>query len=117
VASKLGEYTLVDRGTWYSIEDDVTNELEIFVSSKQLQSSHNRSEPLKQAAGTDDEDDPLLNSAHALVGAFGVNKGMATEFVDWLIGPKGQQIIEIFSVKGHILYSPAPKQDETISGL
>jgi len=42
---------------------------------------------------------------------------MATEFVDWLIGPKGQQIIENFSVKGHILYSAAPKQEKAISGL
>jgi ABC-type tungstate transport system permease subunit len=41
---------------------------------------------------------------------------MATEFVDWLIGPKGQQIIEGFSVKEHVLYSPAPKQDKGISG-
>lgn len=32
VASKLGEYTLVDRGTWCSIEDGVTDKLEIFVS-------------------------------------------------------------------------------------
>lgn len=28
----LGEYTLVDRGTWCSIEDDVTEKLEVFVS-------------------------------------------------------------------------------------
>lgn len=31
-ANKLHQYTLVDRGTWCSIEDDVTNEMEIFVS-------------------------------------------------------------------------------------
>lgn len=33
-AIKLGEYTLVDRGTWCSIDNDVTNKLEVFVSCK-----------------------------------------------------------------------------------
>jgi len=60
--------------------------------------------------GTDNEEDPLLNPAHALVGAFGANKGMATAFVDWLIRlDGGQRVIESFTVNGHILYSPAPK--------
>ncbi|ERF70796.1 hypothetical protein EPUS_08354 [Endocarpon pusillum Z07020] len=95
IASKLAEYTLVDRGTWYSIEEDVTDSLEIF------------------AEGTDDEDDPLLNSAHALVGAFGANKAMATAFVDWLIKPDGgQKIIKEFAVKGHVLYTTAPERSE-----
>ena len=36
-ASKLGEYTLTDRGTWYSIGDDVTDNLEVFVSFESSQ--------------------------------------------------------------------------------
>lgn len=94
-ASMLGEYTLVDRGTWCSIEDDVTEKLEVF------------------AEGSDNEADPLLNPAHALIGAFGANKAMATLFVDWLIKPDGgQQIIEKFAVNGQALYSCAPAPDD-----
>lgn len=31
-ASRLGEYTLVDRGTWYAIEEDVRRGMIVFVS-------------------------------------------------------------------------------------
>jgi len=34
-ASRLGEYTLVDRGTWYAIEEDVRRSMTVFVSSLQ----------------------------------------------------------------------------------
>jgi ABC-type tungstate transport system permease subunit len=37
VAARLHQYTLVDRGTWCSIEDDVTKELEVFVSLIEMQ--------------------------------------------------------------------------------
>ena len=32
-ASRLGEYTLVDRGTWYAIEEDARKGMAVFVSS------------------------------------------------------------------------------------
>lgn len=113
MASRLGEYTLVDRGTWYSIEDDVTSNLEVFVSLPLLVLPPWTLRLVliygSQAEGSDNEDDPLLNPAHALIGAFGVNKAMATEFVNWLIRPDGgQRIIENFIIDGHYLYSPAP---------
>lgn len=67
----------------------------------------------EQAEGGDDPADPLLNSAHALVGAFGANKGMATAFVDWLVrADGGQRVIEEFTVNGHVLYSGAAKKEE-----
>ena len=64
----------------------------------------------QQAAGTDTgEDDPLLNSAHALVSAYGTNKDMATAFVDWLVhADGGQKTICDFTVNGEVLYTVAP---------
>lgn len=113
MASRLGEYTLVDRGTWYSIEEDVTSNLEVFVSLPLIVLCQSTLLLVlirqSQAEGSDNEDDPLLNPAHALIGAFGANKAMATEFVNWLIKPDGgQRIIENFIVDGHYLYSAAP---------
>lgn len=68
------------------------------------------SSPHQQAEGTDTgEDNPLLNAAHALVGAYGVNKAMATAFVNWLIhADGGQKIIKDFAVNGEVLYTIAP---------
>jgi ABC-type tungstate transport system permease subunit len=63
-----------------------------------------------QAAGKDeDQDDTLLNPAHALVGAYGANKAMAAAFVDWLIEAEGgQKTIRDFAVNGEVLYTVAP---------
>lgn len=91
VASKLGEYTLVDRGTWNSIENDVRERMILF----------------KEAFDAA-EDDPLLNPAHIVVGEYGTNKEMAKEFVDWMIGEEGQKIVRNFDVNGVVLYSSAP---------
>jgi len=50
-----------------------------------------------------------LNPAHALVGAYGTNKEMATAFVDWLIEAEGgQKTIRDFAVNSEVLYTIAP---------
>lgn len=90
-ASKLGEYTLVDRGTWNSIEKDVRERMILFKESFEAH-----------------EDDPLLNPAHILVGKYATNKETANNFVDWMIGGKGQKIVREFEVDGVVLYSGAP---------
>ncbi|MCJ1391737.1 hypothetical protein MMC18_004602 [Xylographa bjoerkii] len=94
-AAKLQEYTLVDRGTWYAVEEWVREEMTIFME------------------GGDDEGDLLLNPAHALVCSYGENKGMANLFVDWLIkADGGQEVIRSFAVNDNILYSVAPDKDD-----
>lgn len=91
-ASKLGEYTLVDRGTWNSIEEDVRERMLLFKEAFEA-----------------DESDPLLNPAHILVGQCATNKEMANRFVDWMISDQGQRIVTEFAVNGVVLYSGAPK--------
>ncbi|KAM0802258.1 putative extracellular tungstate binding protein [Usnea florida] len=90
-ASKLGEYTLTDYGTWCAIEQDVRDKLAIF------------------AQGNDDEEDPLLNPAHLLVGTEAENKVMANKFADWMIkGEGGQKVVREFQKNGIDLYTTAP---------
>ncbi|KAK3176578.1 hypothetical protein OEA41_007901 [Lepraria neglecta] len=90
-AAELGEYTLTDRGTWCAIESTVRDELTIF------------------AQGKDDEDDPLLNPAHLLVGTHAKNKAMANCFADWMIREDGgQRVIKEFRRNGYDLYTIAP---------
>ena len=62
-----------------------------------------------QKEGGDEENDPLLNPAHALVGKYGKNKVMANEFVDWLIRDDGgQDVVRKFEANGMVLYTCAP---------
>ncbi len=64
-----------------------------------------------QKAGGDDEDDVLLNPAHALVGVGVKNAEMAREFVEWLSrNDMGQEVIEEFEINGTRLYSRAGSQ-------
>jgi len=90
-AAKLQEYTLVDRGTWYAVDEWVRDEMTIFME------------------GGDEEGDLLLNPAHALVCSYGENKEMANLFVDWLIrADGGQEVIKSFAVNNTVLYSVSP---------
>ncbi|MCJ1415929.1 hypothetical protein MMC32_002264 [Xylographa parallela] len=99
-AAKLQEYTLVDRGTWYAVEEWVGEELTIIME------------------GGDDEGDPLLNPAHALVCSYGENKEMANLFVDWLVrADGGQEIIKSFAVNDNVLYTGAPAAEEKSEDL
>lgn len=65
-----------------------------------------------QKAGRDEEDDVLLNPAHALVGVGVENGEMAEEFVAWLArADGGQEVVEKFVVGGTRLYSTAPSRN------
>ncbi|KAK4694773.1 hypothetical protein P7C71_g2859, partial [Lecanoromycetidae sp. Uapishka_2] len=91
-AAELGEYTVTDYGTWCAIESPVRDALEIF------------------AQGKDDEDDPLLNPAHLLVGSEAENKVMANKFADWMIKEDGgQKVIKGFQKNKVDLYTMAPQ--------
>ena len=62
-----------------------------------------------QAQGKDDEEDPLLNPAHLLVGTEAANKEMANKFADWMIKEDGgQKVIKEFQKNGIDLYTTAP---------
>ncbi|KAK5047420.1 hypothetical protein LTR84_006516 [Exophiala bonariae] len=90
-AINLGEYTITDRGTWLSLPVNVTQDATIY------------------KAGSDAEDDLLLNPAHLLVGAKARNPTVAQSFADWLVSPQGgQKVVGEFEKNGEILYSPAP---------
>ncbi|RDW80191.1 hypothetical protein BP6252_04829 [Coleophoma cylindrospora] len=90
-AAQLGEYTITDKGTWLAIDSWIRDSMEIF------------------KAGADEEDDPLLNPAHILVGTRGANREMAHKFADWMIRRDGgQKIVEDFEHNGVRLYSTAP---------
>ncbi|KIW52909.1 hypothetical protein PV05_08518 [Exophiala xenobiotica] len=89
-ASRLGEYTLVDRGTWYAVGGEVRNKMMVFKESFDAQ-----------------QDDPLINPAHALVGSLAKEGDLAEAFADWLSqADGGQKVIRDFATNGTILYSP-----------
>ena len=96
-ASLLSEYTLTNLGTWITVPDAATvnSTLTIF----------------KQ--GSDDADDALLNSAHALYGAqasAGAHADIGKAFMDWLVAADGgQSVIKTFTVNGQVLSSVAPE--------
>lgn len=71
-----------------------------------------------QKIGGDDEDDPLLNPAHALVSRDADNKPMANDFVDWLISDDGgQEVARTFMKGGVVLYSAAPSRKGSVAKL
>lgn len=97
-AAKLGEYTLTDKGTWWSVERWIREGMEVFM-----------------VGGDDDEQDPLLNPAHVLVGTGAENKALANEFVDWLIAEEGgQRVVRGFERGGVVLYSSAPDEGREV---
>jgi ABC-type tungstate transport system permease subunit len=91
-ASKLGDYTLVDRGTWNSIDRETIDRMVLFKGAF-------------EAA----EDDALLNPAHVLVRTYSPNKQLANSFADFMISDKGQETVREFKVNGVVLYADAPK--------
>lgn len=91
VSIQLKEYTLTDRGTLLSLPKDLANQTRIY----------------KKA--TDNEDDPLLNPAHLIVGKKLQNPTVANEFVEWATCKNGgQRVITDFKKNGEQLYSGAP---------
>lgn len=112
-AANKGEYTVTDKGTYWAIEDETRNKLTVFVKQPPapglyaLTTTYTNTQI--QAEGKDDENDPLLNPAHVLVGKNAKNKQRANEFADW-IGQEngGQQVIKDFQKNGKVLYSTIP---------
>lgn len=88
-AIKLEEYTITDRGTMLSLDPALAAQTVVY------------------KAGSDDASDPLLNPAHALVGANAPNPATADAFAAWVVGP-GQAVVASFQKNGEQLYSPAP---------
>ncbi|KAL8776626.1 MAG: hypothetical protein Q9213_008199 [Squamulea squamosa] len=95
VAAKLGEYTLVDRGTWYGVDKWIRDSMTVYMEQHDS-----------------DTDQTLLNPAHALVGTWGKYRDMANAFADWMIRDDGgQKIASEFTVNGAVLYTRAPKEE------
>lgn len=93
-AAKLGEYTLVDRGTWCGVEAWVRERMTVFMEGKD-----------------EDIDDVLLNPAHVLVGRWGRYKDEADKFAEWMLRDEGgQRVVGRFEVNGKVLYTKAPKE-------
>ncbi|KAF4445854.1 extracellular tungstate binding protein [Fusarium austroafricanum] len=69
----LNEYTITDRGTFLSLPGNLTNQTVIY------------------KAATNNEDDPLLNPAHLLVGKKAPNPSQAKFFGKWAVGPAGTE--------------------------
>ncbi|KAM0197889.1 hypothetical protein ACHAPI_004621 [Fusarium lateritium] len=91
----LQEYTITDRGTMLSLDEELQNQTTIY-----------------KAGGDDDPNDPLLNPARALVGAKAPNGEEADKFVKWLVSDEGQDVIGNFTKNGKELYTKAPKVKE-----
>ncbi|KAL8651757.1 MAG: hypothetical protein Q9226_004562 [Calogaya cf. arnoldii] len=65
-AALLGEYTVVDRGTWYGVDEWIRDYLSVFMEQHD-----------------EDADQTMLNPDHALVGTWGKYKEMANAYADW----------------------------------
>ncbi|KAM4067085.1 PBP superfamily protein [Hirsutella rhossiliensis] len=93
-AVHLGEYTVTDRGTLLSLEAGLRAELAVI-----------------KAGGDDDPEDPLLNPARLLIARNATNAATADAFARWLVGERGQAVVEGFTSKtsGEKMYSRAPR--------
>ncbi|KAF3935446.1 hypothetical protein ABW20_dc0106963 [Dactylellina cionopaga] len=90
-AIQLKQYTITDRGTYLSIDQELANQTCIY------------------KAATDDASDPLLNPAFLLIGKKATNVNVVTAFRKWMVNKrKGQKVITNFKKNGQQLYSGAP---------
>lgn len=89
-AIQLKEYTLTDRSTYLSLPPNLANQATIYKAS------------------SDEEDDPLLNPAHLLIGKKAQNESVAYRFAEWATSCNGQKVITDFKKNGQQLYSGAP---------
>ncbi|KAK7414257.1 hypothetical protein QQX98_006854 [Neonectria punicea] len=91
-AIKLEEYTITDRGTILSLDEELRNETFIY------------------KAGSDKANDALLNPAHLLIGKKAPNADDALKFAKWLVSSKGQAVVTGFKKDGEQLYTGAPER-------
>lgn len=85
-ANGMGAYLLVDRGTWLAFRNK--SELEVLC-----------------------EGDPRLRNPYGAIVVSPqrhphVKAELAQRFVDWLVSPRGQQVIGAFRVDGEVLFHP-----------
>ena len=85
---------MTDRGTFLTLETELTDQIEIF------------------KAATDDLCDPLLNPAHMLVGTQAEDRELTTAFAEWITSQNGQDVIRGFEKNGEVLYTEAPSAEE-----
>lgn len=94
-AIKEGEYTITDRGTYLTLENQepgITDSIKIYKSGEQIPE--------------------LLNPADTLISTEAENKGNAADFVKWVLGKEGQEVIVNFHKKdGFCLYKGFPVHD------
>ena len=89
-AIHLQEYTLTNRDSFLCLPPNLLSQAAIY------------------KAATDIASDPLLYSAHLLIGTKAANPDMAVKFAQWIVGPRGQAVITGFKKNGQQLYSGAP---------
>lgn len=106
-AAALGEYTLVDRGTWLSmrslphIRDKIVLYKEGKIDWPELELSPSGGHVL---AG-----DSLGNPAHGLLSPSAHNPEVADLFLDWMMWQQGgQKVIHEFVVNGEQLHGQSP---------
>ncbi|KAK7398581.1 hypothetical protein QQX98_012037 [Neonectria punicea] len=92
-AIKLDEYTITDRATLLSLSTHMQNQTVIY------------------KVGSDNTTDPLMISAHLLIGKNACNAAEAAKFASWLVSTKGQDIVIGFKKKGEKLYTGAPVKE------
>jgi ABC-type tungstate transport system permease subunit len=90
VSITLKEYTLTDYGTYLSLDPSLTSQTVIY------------------KAAADNEDDPLLNPAHLLIGMNPQDETVALNFAAWATSPAGQSVITSFTKNGKQLHKGAP---------
>lgn len=96
-ASVLGEYTLCDRGSWYSAPEQVRRGMQVYKEVDRLEVG---------------EDDALLNPALSLVSSRVAegSRDVVSKWVKWMSSEDGgQMIVATFAVDGVVLHGRAPK--------
>lgn len=111
-ATRLSEYTLIDRGSWCSHH-----------KSPEFQSMRCYKEgsiewecsPVNLSKGHILDDDCLGNPAHALLSTHAQDTGLANLFLDWMLWAEGgQSVIRKFKVNGENLHGNSPDMTSTL---
>lgn len=93
IAAEKKGYTLTDRGTWITYENNMKG-----------------NPPLKILV----EDDQVLFNQYSVIAVNPATCGnaqleLATKFSDWIAGPQGQKLIREFTLEGKPLFTPNAK--------
>lgn len=103
-AAVLEEYTLVDRGTWYTAPQEVRDSMILFKEGSvdghdTADQSYPNGEPYQL------NDDCLGNPAHCLLGKHATYKDEGRMFMDWLVSEEGgRRVIRAITVDDTRVY-------------